>query len=165
MTPLDIISSSNRWLQENVKLNKVSSRVECHNMDARDFIRGHLPKVLGEASSVHVLMNLPALAVDFVDSFRDILSDDQSVSVAPVAHVYTFIKDAESEDDAKEEVRRKCRQKLFGEEETKHGLEVDVNFVRNVAPSKDMYRATFAVPVWVMKGEENACKRRKISSS
>ena len=78
MMLINAVILSIRWLKENVRLNKVESRVDCHNLDGRQFIRDRLPAVLkGEKSSgnVLVLMNLPALAVEFLDAFRGVLDD------------------------------------------------------------------------------------------
>merc|ERR1719471_1592459 len=74
----DLNPDSYKWLEENVKSNKkASENIECYNKDAREFIRNEVKEALleiwGENKSkidnAHIVMNLPALAITFVDVF------------------------------------------------------------------------------------------------
>ena len=57
--------------------SKASENIECYNKDAREFIRNEVKEALleiwGENKSkidnAHIVMNLPALAITFVDVF------------------------------------------------------------------------------------------------
>nr|CAG4644087.1 EOG090X08TI [Lepidurus arcticus] len=86
------------WLRENVKRNKVDSLVQVFNKDGRSFIREdvrHHLLSLTQAPDVvcHVTMNLPALAVTFLDAFVGLLADlDHTKLTTPSIqiHVYAF---------------------------------------------------------------------------
>ncbi|KAK6048153.1 Met-10+ like-protein, partial [Cooperia oncophora] len=83
----DLNPESVRWLKENAVLNKIpSAKLEIHNLDATAFIRGplaeHLTKEIGNAetsesppSGAHVMLNLPGFAVNFLPSFRGMLTE------------------------------------------------------------------------------------------
>jgi len=74
----DLNPESHRWLNENVRLNKVADRVRTFNDDGRRFLRTQLRAFLLSAAprrAVHVTMNLPALAVEFLDAFPGLLAD------------------------------------------------------------------------------------------
>ncbi len=82
----DLNPESHRWLVENVRLNGLEGRVECHNLDGRDFIRRVLrPRLLNgrkeeeeEAKGrCQVAMNLPALATEFLDAFVGLLAGEK----------------------------------------------------------------------------------------
>jgi len=153
----DLNPESFKWLIENVKSNKKSSRnIECFNMDARDFIRTIVKTKLIEIwkddkendANVHVVMNLPALAITFIDVFQGLFKDykhlKDSVKILPKVHVYAFSKSEEPEADVKE----KCEHFLGANLDAQH-LE-GIYFVRNVAPNKEMMRASFFVPLEVL---------------
>lgn len=74
----DLNPDSYQSLVLNVSKNKANqnSNVHCFNMDGRDFIKQIFSKEMeriwkdpSPKGTVHVLMNLPALAVEFLDSF------------------------------------------------------------------------------------------------
>jgi len=153
----DLNPESFKWLVENVKTNKKCSKnVECYNMDARDFIRTVVKTKLLEiwkddkenVANVHVVMNLPALAITFIGAFHGLFKDykhlKDSVKILPKVHVYAFSKSEEPKADVKE----KCENFLGGKLDAHH---LDgVYFVRNVAPNKEMMRASFFVPLEVL---------------
>uniref|UniRef100_A0AAY4CEK0 tRNA (guanine(37)-N1)-methyltransferase n=1 Tax=Denticeps clupeoides TaxID=299321 RepID=A0AAY4CEK0_9TELE len=143
----DLNPESFRWLQHNSRINKVTDKVTAFNLDGRDFIRGPvrdlLPDLLRAKTSVHVVMNLPALAIDFLDSFRGLLAHEPGVGVAcegtlPRVHCYSFSKD----DAPQRDVVRRAAASL--------GAELDgvcsVHMVRNVAPNKEMLCVSFTLP-------------------
>lgn len=90
-------------LVKNCTKNKVKDRVKCFNMDGHEFIKTVLKTDLLErwqdphfVGSVHVTMNLPALAVTFLSSFQGLMCGVEEVSEdvqLPVVHVYMFTKD------------------------------------------------------------------------
>eukprot|EP00090_Calanus_glacialis_P009365 TRINITY_DN17738_c0_g1_i1.p1 TRINITY_DN17738_c0_g1~~TRINITY_DN17738_c0_g1_i1.p1 ORF type:complete len:467 (-),score=147.94 TRINITY_DN17738_c0_g1_i1:43-1443(-) len=153
----DLNPESFKWLVENVKSNKKSSdNIECFNMDARDFIRNVAKKKMldiwsdnvGKVENVHIVMNLPALAITFLDVFQGLFKDcqylrEKAAKVLPKVHVYGFSKSETPESD----IQDRCEQYLGAKLDEDH---LDgVFFVRNVAPNKDMMRASFSVPVEV----------------
>lgn len=154
----DLNPDSFKWLKVNCdKLKKTKGKIECHNMDARDFIKTIGKTKLVELwthkaegiTDVHITMNLPALAITFLDVFRGLFKDfknlqEASSSLLPRVHVYGFSK----ADDKKKHIKERC-EKFLGIHLDENHLE-GVTFVRNVAPNKDMLRASFLVPAEVM---------------
>ena len=152
----DLNPESHKWLVVNcakLKKSKVPGGVECYNEDARDFIKttvkNQLTKLWTEKpkgiDNVHITMNLPALAITFLDVFRGLFSDSQhlkdvATNLLPKVHVYGFSK---AEDKAKH-IQARCELYLGAKLDSDH-LE-GVSFVRNVAPNKDMMRASFLIP-------------------
>lgn len=88
---------------------------------------------------IHVVMNLPALAIEFLDAFQGILSefDQSSVKSAPVpiVHCYAFSKADDPVADVKERVEAVISCPL------PEGY--CIRMVRNVAPNKEMLCAEF----------------------
>ncbi|KAK8377128.1 hypothetical protein O3P69_013639 [Scylla paramamosain] len=99
----DLNPESFNALVKNCTKNKVVERVKCFNMDGHDFIQTILKADLMErwkdphfVGSVHITMNLPALAVTFLPSFKGLMNGVQEVLQdveLPVVHVYMFTKE------------------------------------------------------------------------
>ena len=162
----DLNPDSFKWLQANCeKVKKKGHKVECLNMDARDFIKSRVREELIKlwksnleteskdetvnVRDIHITMNLPALAITFLDVFRGLFKDfpdlkEVSNSLLPKVHAYGFSKAENKTTDIQERCEKYLGQKL----DPSH-LE-EVAFVRNVAPNKDMLRASFLVPKTVM---------------
>ncbi|XP_069008356.1 tRNA (guanine(37)-N1)-methyltransferase [Embiotoca jacksoni] len=160
----DLNPESHRWLQHNCKLNKVEGKVRTFNLDGRAFIQGplkqELPGLLRGKASVHVVMNLPALALDFLDAFRGLLHQEPPCDHnLPTVHCYGFSKDDNPDTDV---VKRASRSLGLPLEDR-----CSVHFVRNVAPNKDMLCVRFTLPKEVLfcsdeeHAEEPASKRQK----
>ncbi|KAB5582190.1 hypothetical protein PHYPO_G00184310 [Pangasianodon hypophthalmus] len=155
----DLNPESFRWLQHNAKLNKVESKVTSFNLDGREFIQGplreRLPDLIkrsGTSPAVHVIMNLPALALDFLDAFRGLLRGETDRgpdgSILPRLHVYGFSKEDEPERDVLERAELRLGTLLKGR--------CEVHMVRNVAPNKEMMCVSFDMPRDVLYGEDVA---------
>lgn len=153
----DLNPESYKWLRHNAKLNKVESRVTTFNLDGREFIQGplreRLPDLirsLGSSSAIHVIMNLPALALDFLDAFRDLLRGQKlpgpEGGVLPRLHVYGFSKVDEPERDVLERAELRLGTSLKGR--------CEVHMVRNVAPNKEMMCVSFSMPRDVLYGAD-----------
>ncbi|KAL4656322.1 tRNA (guanine(37)-N1)-methyltransferase isoform X1 [Arapaima gigas] len=165
----DLNPESHRWLMHNCRLNKVEHRLRVFNMDGRAFIRGPLrealPALMKATAGVHIVMNLPALAIEFLDAFRDLLGHEsdqkQSISTLPQVYCYGFSK---KEDPCKDVVDRAS---------ASLGILLDghcsVHMVRNVAPNKEMMCISFPLLKEVLFSrcsetdalEEPAPKRQK----
>lgn len=148
----DLNPESYRWLQHNCKLNKVENKVRTFNLDGRAFIQGpvkqELPALLKGKVGVHVVMNLPALALEFLDAFRGLLHQEPSCGEnLPTVHCYCFSKDDNPETDV---VKRASRSLGFPLENR-----CSVHFVRNVAPNKDMMCVRFSLPKEVLFGSDH----------
>lgn len=147
----DLNPDSHKWLQHNAKRNKVTAAVTTFNKDGREFIRQDIRSDLlrvwnapskpdAKPCSVHIAMNLPAMAVEFLDAFRGLFSaaELQTIDrpVMPTVHVYCFAKG-----DNPPDIARALAETHLG---ARFGANLEgVHFVRNVAPNKDMYRVSF----------------------
>ncbi|KAM9355650.1 tRNA (guanine(37)-N(1))-methyltransferase isoform 2-T2 [Pholidichthys leucotaenia] len=163
----DLNPESYKWLQHNCKLNKVEGKVRAFNLDGRAFIQGPLKQelhaLLKETASVHVVMNLPALALEFLDAFRGLLQRELPCEEnLPTVHCYGFSKEGNPDTDV---VQRASRCLGFPLENR-----CSVHFVRNVAPNKDMMCVRFTLPREVLfcsddeltePTEEPAAKKQK----
>lgn len=143
----DLNPESYRWLQHNCKLNKVESKVRTFNLDGRVFIKGPLKQellaLLKGKANIHVVMNLPALALDFLDAFRGLLHQEPPCEEnLPTVHCYGFFKDNNPDTEV---VGRASRSLGFALEKR-----CSVHFVRNVAPNKDMMCVRFTLPKEVL---------------
>ncbi|KAJ7990772.1 hypothetical protein DPEC_G00290380 [Dallia pectoralis] len=147
----DLNPESYRWLNHNCKLNKVERKVSTFNQDGRDFIRSavkqELPALLKGTASVHVVMNLPALALEFLDAFRGLLDQELSCDVnLPVVHCYGFSKKDDPQRDMVERASASLGVSLEGR--------CSVHLVRNVSPNKEMMCVSFTVPKEVLFSSE-----------
>ncbi|KAL3049211.1 hypothetical protein OYC64_008644 [Pagothenia borchgrevinki] len=163
----DLNPESHKWLQHNCKLNKVEKKVRTFNLDGRAFIQGpvkqELPVLLKGKAKVHIVMNLPALALDFLDAFRGLLPQELSCDEnLPTVHCYGFSKEDNPDTDV---VKRASCSLGFPLKD-----KCSVHFVRNVAPNKDMLCVSFTIPKEVLfsgdqektdPSEEPAPKRQK----
>ena len=128
------------------------------NMDGREFVHS----IIDEGTRVdYCIMNLPAIAVEFLDAFR---SWDFSKCGRPIIYVYGFYKS--SDDDYDKLVRERCERALgveIGVED-----EFETHRVRDVAPKKPMMCARFRLPRGVrglerVKLEDYECGIRKVA--
>lgn len=171
----DLNPESHKWLLHNCKLNKVDQKVKVFNMDGKDFLQGPVREELmlrlqlsTEAKpSVHIVMNLPAKAVEFLSVFRSLLDGQpRSGEPLPTVHCYSFSKDA----DPAKDVRQQAEAVL--------GISLEesssIHLVRNVAPNKKMLCITFQVPAAILykdpplsleNSEEPSPKRPRTSAS
>eukprot|EP00892_Ulva_mutabilis_P004631 jgi/Ulvmu1/253/UM001_0257.1 len=163
----DLNPDSFKWLQENIRINKVADNVHCFCLDGRDFVRmvnaahgwthERIQSVqaecerLGETTRIpagwarpdqgvvwhHAIMNLPRTAVSFCDAFAGTFSTTTWQGPLPLVHCYSFQK-SETEQDVISRVEAALGARL-DEPATVHK-------VRLVAPDKHHVCITFRVP-------------------
>ncbi|GMI42902.1 hypothetical protein TrCOL_g9228 [Triparma columacea] len=135
----DLNPSSYSGLVNNGEINKCGELLVPSNLDGREFIH----KLSDEGTKVdYVIMNLPQIAVEFLDAFR---GWDFGRCGEPIVYVYGFYK-GEIEDgwdgDYKGMVKERCENALG----TGIKGEFDIHRVRDVAPKKPMICARFVLP-------------------
>ncbi|KAJ7345286.1 hypothetical protein JRQ81_001236 [Phrynocephalus forsythii] len=146
----DLNPESYKWLQHNCKLNKVDKQVQVFNMDGRDFLKGPVKEELvrqlslkEREAALHIVMNLPAMAIEFLEVFRQFLEGEPaSPELLPTVHCYCFSKHDDPTQDARERVEACLGTSLEG-----HCSTV---LVRNVAPHKEMVCVSFRLPASVL---------------
>ncbi|EDW18648.2 uncharacterized protein Dmoj_GI13347 [Drosophila mojavensis] len=143
----DLNPVSYQWLQHNAKRNKCLTHIKMFNKDGREFILKDLREDLlerwrtsaaAEPYNIHITMNLPAMAVEFLDAFRGLYTPEELPEEPsyPLVHVYSFAKG--------ENTKGLVQQLVESNLDAALGDELQgISFVRNVAPNKDMYRVSF----------------------
>lgn len=160
----DLNPMSFKWLEHNAKKNKVSKYLATFNKDGREFIKVDVKADLikrwssKEATkkdyNIHLTMNLPAMAVEFLDTFCGLMLDYNGPvpSNFPLVHVYCFAKG----DDSSQTARQMAEENLG----FKFGSNLQgVHFVRNVAQNKDMFRVSFYLTREILFSKKLANKR------
>ncbi|OMH80097.1 tRNA (guanine(37)-N1)-methyltransferase [Zancudomyces culisetae] len=165
----DLNPSSYSSLVENIEINKVGKKVKAYNMDGRQFIRQSFKELLDackdEAKTFnHVLMNLPATAIEFLDAFNGVYSGYQTKVfhegrykndfAPPTIHVHCFTKCAE---DPNAEILERAKVALGLEDKyyAEFCKDAIITYVRSVAPNKNMYCLSFELPASVALGNAN----------
>lgn len=93
----DLNPRSYHYLCENIKINKVGDRVQAFNLDGRAFV----DELLKEKKQFsQVLMNLPAIALEFLDAFCG--KFDFWEGPLPFIHCYCFSNAEDYEADVRE---------------------------------------------------------------
>lgn len=159
----DLNPHSYSSLCENAKRNRVSSNLKAYNMDGREFMENTTKELVEKALMnpadmkrilcSHVIMNLPASAVTFLDAFRGLYrsvpKDQRETFPLPKVHCYCFSKSEKDPDkDAVAMVERNLGHCL--EPGSWTGFRV-----RDVAPNKLMMRVSFQLPASVAYSEED----------
>lgn len=169
----DLNPHSYTYLCENAKKNKVTHKLTAFNMDGREFVKtvtkDLIKKTFPEAEEevapsssnlqperklfTHVVMNLPASAVEFLDTFKGLFSTIpkhlHNVVKLPTVYCYCFVKYFPNRDPEHPAI---TVAKYLGISSLKEGT-YSVFTVRHVAPNKDMIRVSFEVPPDVIFGE------------
>lgn len=143
------------YLIHNAKTNHVASRVHAYNLDGRDFITSVTKKLVEQSLALqastgkseivpysHVIMNLPATAVQFLDVFRGLFrfvpKEHRPRLQLPSLHCYCF---TDVGDGNKQEALIAVADHL-GVAELEEGS-YSVEEVRSISPKKVMMRVTF----------------------
>lgn len=162
----DLNPASYEALVKNAKLNHVENKVHSFNMDGREFVRKMVqssssPSLSSSSLSLssssspssnqstqendkkvlkpftHIVMNLPASAVEFLDVFHGLYSAHRHLTL-PTIHCYCFSKSQSPGEDAQEQVEQRLGSSLTSK--------CSVHCVRDVAPKKVMACVSFKLP-------------------
>jgi len=159
----DLNPNSCKWLEINKKKNHIKDELlTIINKDGSKFIQEDLKahyilwsKKIASKNNVHVTMNLPAIAVDFVKYFNNLFEwEEISDHSLPILHVYTFVKT----DKNYEEGLKSIMEKYFNN--IKDDDIQEILRVRNVAPNKEMVRITFQMKKEILCKSESIKKRK-----
>ena len=164
----DLNPESYKWLSDNMKRNKVKDQMHCYNLDGRDFARTiiveKLPKIIqtqSDGKTVHIVMNLPAIAVEFTDVFPGLLENcnlqpENSDNILPIhVYCYCFSKDKKP----KTEIKQRLEQSMGSE----NVPDFEVRFVRNVAPGKEMFRIMFLLSWSLLTSSKSRTDNESVS--
>lgn len=128
----DLNPISIKFLEINSEKNKCSN-LHCSNCDARELLQ----KLQVEMVNIdHVIMNLPASAPEFLDSFRG-----WKLNRLPIIHVYCFGPKCKQATATNKVIIDRCTKAL--------GCSIDnynIVTVRNISPTKNMYCVSFRLP-------------------
>ncbi|XP_037044933.1 tRNA (guanine(37)-N1)-methyltransferase-like [Bradysia coprophila] len=143
----DLNPESFKWLQANIRRNRVTNYVSAFNKDGREFICNEIKNDLvsrwrnnePKDYKIHITMNLPAMAVDFLNCFCGLLNDIDEVThpMYPLVHVYCFTKGENTSNIARKLVEDNLGHEL--------GDNLDgVHFVKQVGLGRRyIYRVSF----------------------
>ncbi|XP_075970211.1 tRNA (guanine(37)-N(1))-methyltransferase [Anticarsia gemmatalis] len=168
----DLNPDSFKWLNHNAKNNKVKSDFfKSYNQDGKDFICSVFKDYLTDLCNgkekvegkIHITMNLPALAVEFLKYFHGLLKDEELTAKFDqeiIVYVYCFAIGDESADVAKKMVIENIGCDISS-------TIIDIFDVRNVSPKKEMMRVTFKLTKEVLfsvsDDSEPPCKKLCVS--
>lgn len=155
----DLNPESFKWLNHNTKKNKVKNgNLYTYNKDGHQFIQEDLKvnliKHINE-SNVIIVMNLPALAVEFLKNFCKMYSESELPNIVnpPILHVYCFAK---GEDCIS--ITKKTVTEHFGFD-IEHKI-INIFRVRTVSNFKEMMRVTIKLDKDVLVGRDGG--KRKV---
>ncbi|EEQ97705.1 conserved hypothetical protein [Perkinsus marinus ATCC 50983] len=162
----DLNPESTKWCLENAKLNKVpSGLMTISTEDGREFVKRLVSEgVFDEKKDFHFYMNLPSIAITFLDVFVGLFRghEEAAEKARLLVHCHCFAR----EEPPNEELYAAADKAM----ENKEGWKIDrklvsINEVRDVAPNKRMYCFEFAVPKEILMAskpeEEPASKKQK----
>ncbi|XP_067931767.1 tRNA (guanine(37)-N1)-methyltransferase-like [Watersipora subatra] len=143
----DLNPNSYEALCSNMKSNKVKGEYQTFNMDGRNFISTIVKEQLlhaTESVKQHiVIMNLPATAIRFLDSFVGLLNDARDFQAPKTKGIQIFCYCFSNEADYGEDVASRINGVLCVDSNSVTSSQC--RRVRNVAPNKDMICAQFYI--------------------
>lgn len=153
----DLNPESFKYLNENCTKNK--AKLETFNMDGRKFIqeivKNNLPLYFKDNSrNIYIVMNLPALATEFLNAFIALLDEQQldSMETEPIIYVYCFTKG-----ENYMQLARDLINKSFGFDVNNNIIEIFR--VRTVSSLKEMMRVSIRLNRNILSGSK-AVKRK-----
>ncbi|KAF5293193.1 hypothetical protein FQA39_LY13661 [Lamprigera yunnana] len=158
-----------KWLNHNKMKNKIKDvNLHTYNKDGLEFIKEDLKDNLIKyinKSNITIVMNLPAMAVEFLKGFYKLYTEKElgNVTIPPVVHVYCFAKG----ENFMEITRKLVNDNMGFNIEDKM---LNIFRVRSVSNFKEMMRVTIKLDKDILIGcdggkrkndtyELNACKK------
>ena len=141
-----------KYLKENIILNKLQKYMESFCKDGRDFIRFIFEKI--ETNKIHRVdhfyMNLPALAIEFLDAF--VYTPEKLLKQGFYIHVYCFHEKEENEELFINGIKKRIEDRLgkvFSYAQFKK-----FHFLKQVSSAKIM----MCVSIWMEKKYNSSIK-------
>lgn len=158
----DLNPDAFKWLNHNASTNKVNLNLfKSYNLDGKNFINDIFKEYIIEYckgneklegnAKIHITMNLPAMAVEFLSNFNGLIKEKDLLDKLDkeiLIYVYCFAISDDPVAVAKELVNKNI------------GCDVTANItdvfdVRNVAPKKEMMRVTLKLTGDILFGVIN----------
>lgn len=149
----------------------IEEKLKYHFIEILNYLLKYKPDEVKDMK-FYVLMNLPAMSVEFLDAFKNLYDREESTeikkhfnedileNVGLNINCYHFSKTLENE---LEKIQERIKKEIIKDE----SLDVNSRHVRNVAPNKEMYVTTFNVKFkHLLTNEENEAiiQERNLSS-
>jgi len=159
----DLNPNSCKWLKINKKKNHIKDELlTIINKDGSKFIQEDLKahcilwsKTITSENKIHVTMNLPAIAVDFLKYFNNLFEwEEISDHSLPILHVYSFVKTDKSYEEGLKSIMEEYLSNIKDDDIQ------EIIRVRNVAPNKEMVRITFQMRKDIVCKSESIKKRK-----
>jgi tRNA (guanine37-N1)-methyltransferase len=143
----DLNPMSYAALCDNIRINKLAARVHAFNLDGRAFWAALREQQRAGTAlhAQHVVMNLPAIAIEFIDALcgsytaAEVAALPGGAAGLPFVHCYCFSTAGEAHAEA--DVLQRTAAVLGAPPAS-----AAVHFVRLVSPTKWMMRITFRLP-------------------
>ncbi|CAH0727972.1 unnamed protein product, partial [Brenthis ino] len=145
----DLNPESFKWLNYNAKHNKINLNFKTYCMDGKDFICNTFKNFIIECckgdeelkndNKIHITMNLPSMAVEFLKYFKGLISTmdiKDKFNYEIIVHVYCFAIGDNPYSVAKQMVNENMEMDISSNI-------IDIFDVRSVSPKKEMMRVTF----------------------
>lgn len=157
----DLNPESHHWLVHNSKVNKIGNEfLTTFCKDGRDFIREDVKKVLLNylnKRDIHITMNLPSMAVEFLDEFVGLLSNGtiEAIQKPITVYLYCFAKGEDYISITKNLVLHNLNLDISDKI-------VDIFRVRTVSNFKEMMRVTLILDEKILCANAECIRKRKI---
>ncbi|CAI5452426.1 unnamed protein product [Caenorhabditis angaria] len=165
----DLNPDSVKWLRKNIEINKIKSdAIEVYNIDGHEMIKTIIPDDAirlmkqedfenSEKSEIHIVMNLPAYATNFLPSFRGILRNKNIEEISEQrrykwnVYCYLFAKSSIDvpDDWFEKEARRMCDDIIDWEE----SMVKSCHNIRTVSSRKEMFCVHLEIPYSYLTAE------------
>lgn len=164
----DLNPNSCKWLKVNKTKNRIKNELlTVINKDGSKFIQEDLKehliswsKKITSENNIHITMNLPAIAVEFIKYFNNLFEQEEIFDYSlPILHVYTFVKT-----DQNYEIGLKSIMEKYLYNVKKEDIQ-EIIRVRNVAPNKEIVRITYKMRKEVLCKSEITMKRKLIEKN
>lgn len=155
----DLNPESYKWLIYNQKLNKIKDEyLKTSCKDGKDFIlneiKDNLLKYIN-SNDVHIIMNLPGSAVEFLNVFRGFykVHEIEQITKSVIVHVYCFAKGEDFSEIAKSLVIKNIEMDITDKI-------TEIFKVRTVSNMKEMIRVSFKLDKDILTATTSTLKRK-----